>query len=55
LTAIVWLVVFAVMALWGGELVAHSRAQEDAWRKMLVFLRENLYGGMKHGASFSNL
>ncbi|KAL3044459.1 hypothetical protein OYC64_012868 [Pagothenia borchgrevinki] len=44
-----------VMALWGGELVAHSRAQEDAWRKMLVFLRENLYGGMKHGASFSNL
>ncbi|KAF3843911.1 hypothetical protein F7725_015959 [Dissostichus mawsoni] len=25
----------AVMALWGGELVAHSRAQEDAWRKML--------------------
>ncbi|XP_033941543.1 peroxisomal succinyl-coenzyme A thioesterase-like [Pseudochaenichthys georgianus] len=44
-----------VMALWGGELVAHSRAQEDAWRKTLVFLRENLYGGMKHGASFSNL
>nr|XP_033941549.1 peroxisomal succinyl-coenzyme A thioesterase-like [Pseudochaenichthys georgianus] len=44
-----------MMALWGGELVAHSRAQEDAWRKMLVFLRENLYGGMKHGASFSNL
>ncbi|XP_033982716.1 peroxisomal succinyl-coenzyme A thioesterase-like [Trematomus bernacchii] len=24
-----------VMALWGGELVAHSRVQEDAWRKML--------------------
>ncbi|XP_071059494.1 peroxisomal succinyl-coenzyme A thioesterase-like [Pseudochaenichthys georgianus] len=46
---------FTMMALWGGELVAHSRAQEDAWRKMLVFLRENLYGGMKHGASFSNL
>ncbi|XP_034095981.1 peroxisomal succinyl-coenzyme A thioesterase-like isoform X1 [Gymnodraco acuticeps] len=44
-----------VMVLWGGELVAHSRAQEDAWRKTLVFLRENLYGGMKHGASFSNL
>ncbi|KAK5927447.1 hypothetical protein CgunFtcFv8_012605 [Champsocephalus gunnari] len=44
-----------VMTLWGGELVAHSRAQEDAWRKTLVFLRENLYGGMKHGASFSNL
>ncbi|KAJ4938108.1 hypothetical protein JOQ06_002734 [Pogonophryne albipinna] len=33
-----------VMVLWGGELVAHSRAQEDAWRKTLVFLRENLYG-----------
>ncbi|KAF3843888.1 hypothetical protein F7725_015936 [Dissostichus mawsoni] len=37
-----------LMALWGGELVAHSHAQEDAWRKTLVFLRENLYGGMKH-------
>uniref|UniRef100_A0A3B4YB33 Acyl-coenzyme A thioesterase 4-like n=1 Tax=Seriola lalandi dorsalis TaxID=1841481 RepID=A0A3B4YB33_SERLL len=35
--------VFAVMALWGGETLAHSRAQEDAWRKTLVFLRENLY------------
>ncbi|XP_045892688.1 peroxisomal succinyl-coenzyme A thioesterase-like [Micropterus dolomieu] len=33
------------MALWGGETVAHSRAQEDAWRKTLVFLRENLSGG----------
>ncbi|KAK5901677.1 hypothetical protein CesoFtcFv8_007017 [Champsocephalus esox] len=44
-----------VMTVWGGELVAHSRAQEDAWRKTLVFLRENLYGGMKHGALFSNL
>ncbi|XP_059191444.1 peroxisomal succinyl-coenzyme A thioesterase-like [Centropristis striata] len=33
-----------VMALWGGEVVAHSRAQEDAWRKMLNFLKENLYG-----------
>nr|XP_040019823.1 peroxisomal succinyl-coenzyme A thioesterase-like [Gasterosteus aculeatus aculeatus] len=32
-----------VMVLWGGETVAHSRAQEDAWRKTLVFLRENLY------------
>ncbi|XP_033982710.1 peroxisomal succinyl-coenzyme A thioesterase-like isoform X2 [Trematomus bernacchii] len=39
-----------MMALWGGELVAHSLAQEDAWRKTLVFLRENLYGGMKPGA-----
>ncbi|XP_070763326.1 peroxisomal succinyl-coenzyme A thioesterase-like [Enoplosus armatus] len=34
-----------VVALWGGETVAHSRAQEDSWRKTLVFLRENLYGG----------
>ncbi|KAL3044457.1 hypothetical protein OYC64_012866 [Pagothenia borchgrevinki] len=39
-----------MMALWGGELVAHSLAQEDAWRKTLVFLRENLYGGMKPDA-----
>ncbi|KAM7003214.1 LOW QUALITY PROTEIN: peroxisomal succinyl-coenzyme A thioesterase-like [Tautogolabrus adspersus] len=45
-----------VVALWGGEMVAHSRAQEDAWRKMLVFLRENLYGGTNPGAtSFSHL
>ncbi|XP_031726658.1 peroxisomal succinyl-coenzyme A thioesterase-like [Anarrhichthys ocellatus] len=45
-----------VMVLWGGEMVAHSRAQEDAWRKTLVFLRENLYGGSNPGAtSFSNL
>ncbi|GLD67195.1 acyl-coenzyme A thioesterase 4-like protein [Lates japonicus] len=33
----------SLMALWGGETVAHSRAQEDAWRKTLVFLRENLF------------
>ncbi|XP_049928876.1 peroxisomal succinyl-coenzyme A thioesterase-like isoform X2 [Epinephelus moara] len=33
-----------VLVLWGGETVAHSRAQEDAWRKTLVFLRKNLYG-----------
>uniref|UniRef100_A0A3Q1I6U1 Uncharacterized protein n=1 Tax=Anabas testudineus TaxID=64144 RepID=A0A3Q1I6U1_ANATE len=33
------------VALWGGETVAHSRAQEDAWKKILVFLRENLFGG----------
>ncbi|XP_034095988.1 acyl-coenzyme A thioesterase 5-like isoform X1 [Gymnodraco acuticeps] len=46
---------FTMMALWGGELVAHSRTQEDAWRKTLVFLRENLYGDMKPGALFSNL
>ncbi|KAK2842792.1 hypothetical protein Q5P01_012992 [Channa striata] len=42
-----------VMCLWGGETVAHSRAQEDAWKKILVFLRENLYGG--GAASLSNL
>ncbi|XP_044048890.1 peroxisomal succinyl-coenzyme A thioesterase-like [Siniperca chuatsi] len=40
-----------VMALWGGETAAHSRAQEDAWRKTLVFLRENLYGGTNPGAA----
>lgn len=45
-----------LMALWGGETVAHSRAQEDAWRKTLVFLRENLYGGTNPDASsFSHL
>ncbi|XP_072290585.1 acyl-coenzyme A thioesterase 1-like isoform X2 [Eucyclogobius newberryi] len=31
------------MVLWGGRTVAHSRAQEDSWRKTLVFLREHLY------------
>uniref|UniRef100_A0A3Q1I4Q6 Acyl-CoA thioesterase 19 n=1 Tax=Anabas testudineus TaxID=64144 RepID=A0A3Q1I4Q6_ANATE len=41
------------VALWGGETVAHSRAQEDSWRKILVFLRENLYGW--GAASLSNL
>uniref|UniRef100_A0A673BAD4 Acyl-CoA thioesterase 19 n=1 Tax=Sphaeramia orbicularis TaxID=375764 RepID=A0A673BAD4_9TELE len=33
-----------VVVLWGGDTVAHSRAQEDAWRKTLAFLWENLYG-----------
>ncbi|XP_029986477.1 peroxisomal succinyl-coenzyme A thioesterase-like isoform X3 [Sphaeramia orbicularis] len=32
-----------LVVLWGGDTVAHSRAQEDAWRKTLAFLRENLY------------
>uniref|UniRef100_A0A671YLB5 Acyl-CoA thioesterase 19 n=1 Tax=Sparus aurata TaxID=8175 RepID=A0A671YLB5_SPAAU len=40
-----------VMTLWGGEMVAHSRAQEDAWRKMLDFLRENLFSGSNPGAA----
>lgn len=45
-----------VMALWGGDKVSHSRAQEDAWRKTLVFLRENLYGSKNSdAASFSEL
>ncbi|XP_031135636.1 peroxisomal succinyl-coenzyme A thioesterase-like isoform X1 [Sander lucioperca] len=45
-----------LVVLWGGETAGHSRAQEDAWRKMLVFLRANLYGGANTDAtSFSNL
>ncbi|XP_013885522.1 acyl-coenzyme A thioesterase 4 [Austrofundulus limnaeus] len=39
------------MVLWGGQTLEHSRAQEDSWKKMLVFLRENLYGGTKPGAT----
>ncbi|XP_033490561.2 peroxisomal succinyl-coenzyme A thioesterase-like isoform X2 [Epinephelus lanceolatus] len=39
------------LVLWGGETVAHSRAQEDAWRKTLVFLRKNLYGYTNPGAA----
>uniref|UniRef100_A0A673B6G4 Acyl-CoA thioesterase 19 n=1 Tax=Sphaeramia orbicularis TaxID=375764 RepID=A0A673B6G4_9TELE len=31
------------VVLWGGETMAHSCAQEDAWRKTLAFLWENLY------------
>ncbi|CAG01065.1 unnamed protein product [Tetraodon nigroviridis] len=31
------------MALWGGETAAHARAQDHSWRKMLGFLRHNLY------------
>ncbi|XP_056273695.1 peroxisomal succinyl-coenzyme A thioesterase-like isoform X2 [Pseudoliparis swirei] len=42
------------MALWGGEVVAHSVAQEDAWRKTLSFLRQNLYGGSHPGAETSS-
>uniref|UniRef100_A0A672YFJ2 Acyl-CoA thioesterase 19 n=1 Tax=Sphaeramia orbicularis TaxID=375764 RepID=A0A672YFJ2_9TELE len=26
--------------LWGGEMVAHCRAQEDAWRKILLYFRD---------------
>jgi len=47
-------VLSAVMALWGGEVVAHSVAQEDAWRKTLSFLRQNLYGGSHPGAETSS-
>ncbi|KAK5866846.1 hypothetical protein PBY51_011388 [Eleginops maclovinus] len=43
-----------MMALWGGDVVGHSRAQEDAWRKTLDFLRENLYDNIRPGALFSN-
>ncbi|XP_034390282.1 peroxisomal succinyl-coenzyme A thioesterase-like [Cyclopterus lumpus] len=43
-----------VMVLWGGEPVAHSVAQEDSWRKTLVFLRVNLYGGSQPGAAASS-
>uniref|UniRef100_A0A672G747 Peroxisomal succinyl-coenzyme A thioesterase-like n=1 Tax=Salarias fasciatus TaxID=181472 RepID=A0A672G747_SALFA len=38
-----------VMVLWGGEMLAHSRAQEDSWKKMLLFLRVNLFGGTRPG------
>lgn len=45
-----------MMILWGGQTLEHCRAQEDAWRKLLVFLKENLYGDGRTGASsLSNL
>ena len=31
--------------VWGGETKAHARAQEDAWPKVLSFLRRNLQDG----------
>ncbi|KAM3610143.1 uncharacterized protein V6R79_026060 [Siganus canaliculatus] len=40
-----------VVALWGGEMVAHSHAQEDAWRKTLLFLSENLFRPTDSGAA----
>ncbi|CAK6974679.1 peroxisomal succinyl-coenzyme A thioesterase-like [Scomber scombrus] len=40
-----------VMALWGGDTVPHSRAQEDSWMKTLAFLRENLYGSTNTAAA----
>ncbi|XP_061085512.1 peroxisomal succinyl-coenzyme A thioesterase-like [Conger conger] len=33
-----------VVALWGGEVRAHSRAQEDSWHRILAFLEQHLYG-----------
>ncbi|CAN9498826.1 unnamed protein product [Ophioblennius macclurei] len=45
-----------MMVLWGGQTLAHSRAQEDSWKKMLVFLRVNLFSGTRPGAmSLSHL
>ncbi|KAJ3612597.1 hypothetical protein NHX12_020865 [Muraenolepis orangiensis] len=32
-----------VVMLWGGEPKAHAAAQEDSWRRILTFLKENLY------------
>uniref|UniRef100_A0A672F8G6 Acyl-CoA thioesterase 19 n=1 Tax=Salarias fasciatus TaxID=181472 RepID=A0A672F8G6_SALFA len=47
---------FTVMVLWGGQTLAHSRAQEDSWKKMLFFLRVNLFSGARpDGKSLSNL
>ncbi|XP_029952184.1 peroxisomal succinyl-coenzyme A thioesterase-like [Salarias fasciatus] len=39
------------VVLWGGQTVAHSRAQEDSWKKILLFLRVNLFGGTRPGAA----
>ncbi|XP_063053093.1 acyl-CoA thioesterase 19 [Engraulis encrasicolus] len=32
-----------VVVLWGGQTLAHCKAQEDAWQKTLAFLQEHLY------------
>ncbi|XP_008318306.1 bile acid-CoA:amino acid N-acyltransferase-like [Cynoglossus semilaevis] len=31
-----------LVTLWGGHLAPHAAAQEDAWRKMLAFMQNNL-------------
>jgi len=33
---------FGVMIEWGGDMVAHCRAQEDSWRKQINFFKTNL-------------
>lgn len=47
-------VVIAAAVLWGGEMVSHSYAQEDSWRKMLAFLREHLHSGGNPAAALSS-
>ncbi|XP_044048876.1 peroxisomal succinyl-coenzyme A thioesterase-like isoform X2 [Siniperca chuatsi] len=42
------------IVLWGGEMGPHSRAQQDAWRKILAFLGKNLYGGGNPVATLSS-
>ncbi|KAJ8373758.1 hypothetical protein SKAU_G00043380 [Synaphobranchus kaupii] len=32
-----------VVVLWGGEVRAHSSAQEDSWHRTLAFLQQNMY------------
>lgn len=33
---------FVVSAIWGGHPAPHAAAQEDAWKKMLDFIEDNL-------------
>ncbi|KAA8580356.1 hypothetical protein FQN60_005891 [Etheostoma spectabile] len=34
---------YHVILLWGGQTKPHSDAQEDSWKKILAFLKQNLY------------
>lgn len=34
---------FVVTPAWGGEPAAHYAGQEDAWRKILDYLKKHLY------------
>lgn len=55
-TALKLLVLYTVMVLWGGKTPEHSAAQEDSWRKIVTFLRRNLYGGSDpHAVNLSHL
>ncbi|KAI7792022.1 hypothetical protein IRJ41_020240, partial [Triplophysa rosa] len=37
-----------IVMLWGGQTKPHADAQEDAWKRILAFLRQHLYSSINH-------